>query len=395
MRGETVTKVVRIITRLNVGGPARQAIHLTEALGSRGFETELVTGVEGEREGRIEPATSATVVTTLTREVDPRADLAATRALHRLVRARRPDIVHTHMAKAGALGRLAAHRAGVPVIVHTFHGHVLEGYFSRPVARAFLTAERRLARWSSALVAVSSAVRDELLSLGIGRDEQWRVIPLGFDLEPLLSEGPGRDEARRVLGLPAAGAVVGIVGRLVPIKDHETFLAAAEKVAADRDGVTFAIVGDGELRNDLERRARAALGDRVMFTGWVQDLPRLYAALDVVALTSRNEGTPVALIEAAAAGIPVVATRVGGVADVVRDGVTGALVSAGDAAGVANELRKLLDDPGLARARGDAARAHVRDRFAASRLDDDIVALYGELLARAVGSRGNVGGRRG
>ena len=136
----------------------------------------------------------------------------------------------------------------------------------------------------------------------------------------------------------------------------------------------------GSLRTDLERTSRAALGDRVVFTGWVHDLPRLYAALDVVALTSRNEGTPVALIEAAAAGRPVVATRVGGVADVVRDGVTGALVDAGDAAGIARELLKVLADAGLARARGDAARAHVRDRFSAERLEDDIVALYEELL---------------
>jgi len=300
--------------------------------------------------------------------------------LTRLVRGRRPDVVHTHMAKAGAIGRLAAHRAEVPVIVHTFHGHVLDGYFSRPVARAFIATERRLARWSSALVAVSPAVRDELLDLGIGRTDQWRVIPLGLELDPLLDAGVDRASARSSLGLPVDGAVVGIVGRLVPIKDHATFIAAAAKVAAEREDVRFAIVGDGELRTDLERTSRAALGDRVVFTGWVHDLPRLYAALDVVALTSRNEGTPVALIEAAAAGRPVVATRVGGVADVVRDGVTGALVDAGDAAGIARELLKVLADAGLARARGDAARAHVRDRFSAERLEDDIVALYEELL---------------
>jgi len=377
---------VRVIRRLSVGGPARQAIQLTEVLAARGFGTELVSGVEGDREGRIESTVPVTVVPSLKREVDPRADLAAGRALHRLIRARRPDIVHTHMAKAGALGRLAAHRVRVPVVVHTFHGHVLDGYFSPPVARAFIAAERGLARWTTALIAVSAAVRDELLRLGIGRAEQWRVIPLGLDLEPLVAPAPDRAAARASLGLPPHGAVVGIVGRLVPIKDHATFLAAAVEVAAVRDDVRFAIVGDGELRNELEDKARHLLGDRVTFTGWVQDLPRLYAALDVVVLTSRNEGTPVALIEAAAAGKPVVATRVGGVTDVVRDGVTGALAVAGDIAGVSGELLKVLGDPGLARAHGDAARAHVRDRFSQQRLDDDIEALYRELLDRTIGS---------
>ncbi|HEY7400935.1 MAG TPA: glycosyltransferase [Actinomycetota bacterium] len=382
----SATRVTRIITRLNVGGPARQAVSLTRRLGDRGYDCALLTGREGPREGRIEPGHATTVVPSLRRDVHPLADLRAGRELARLVRAHRPDVVHTHLAKAGALGRLAAHRAGTQVVVHTYHGHVLEGYFSRPVSRAFLEVERRLAAWSTALVAVSDAVRAELLALGIGRPHQWRVIPVGLELDPLLGPLPRAAAARETLGLPVVGPVVGIVGRLVPVKDHETFLAAAARIVRERPSAHVAIVGDGELRERLGPRAAALLGRHVTFTGWVEDLPALYAALDVVVLTSRNEGTPVALIEAGAAGKPVVATRVGGVAEVVEDGRTGALVGAGDAEGVAGEVLRLLDDPGLARARGEAARAHVRTRFSAARLEEDVDFLYRELLERSIRS---------
>jgi glycosyltransferase involved in cell wall biosynthesis len=379
-------KVTRIITRLNVGGPARQAVMLTERLRDRGYDSELVTGIEAPREGRIVPPDGATVVGTLKRSVDPMGDVRAVRELTRLVRTRRPDIVHTHLAKAGALGRYAARRARTPVVVHTFHGHVLEGYFSPPVARAFLSAERRLARWTTALVAVSESVRTELLGLEIGRPQQWRVIPVGLELDSLLGAPPDAAASRTALDLPPDATVVGIVGRLVPIKDHETFLLAAARVARERPGVHVAIVGDGELRDRLASRAASLLGARVSFTGWVEDLPTLYAALDVVVLTSRNEGTPVALIEAGAAGKPVIATRVGGVPDVVLDGKTGALVVPGDAAGVAREIARLLDDVPLARTRGEAARAHVRDRFSARRLLEDMDFLYRELLERSIRS---------
>ena len=379
-------RVLQVITRLNVGGPARIVIPLNESLPSRGFEASLVSGVEGPNEGRIEPRVPVQVVPTLRRELRPSSDMAAYRALAAIVRERRPDVVHTHMAKAGALGRLAAHRAHTPAIAHTFHGHVLEGYFSGAVARSFLAAERRLARRTHALVAVSSAVKEELLGLGIGRAEQWRVIPLGLELDPLLAPPPERSAARASLGLPTAGPVVGIVGRLVQIKDHDTFLLAAAGLARRRPDVTFAVVGDGELRPELEERGRRMLGDRIVFTGWVLDLPTLYASIDVVALTSRNEGTPVALIEAAAAGVPAVATAVGGVADVVLDRVSGALVRACDAEGVAGEIEALLADPARASAWGSAAREHVRHRFAYKRLEDDVVALYEELIGRTVGS---------
>lgn len=388
--------MLRIITRLNVGGPARQEIPLTEPLRERGFPSELVWGSVGPREGQLElpPGTPNTHITPLRRDVHAADDVRAYRQISRLLRARRPSIVHTHLAKAGALGRAAARRAGVPVVVHTFHGHVLEGYFSGWRSRAILAAERRLARSSDALVAVSPAVRDELLSLGIGRPSQWRVIPLGLDLGDLLTADVDPLLARRALGLPLDGPVVGIVGRLVPVKDHAAFLEAAARIRRERPDVTFVVAGDGELRGALEERARRALGDRCRFLGWVKDLRTLYGALDVVVLTSRNEGTPVALIEAGAASTPIVATRVGGVADVVVDGRTGHLAPPGDPTAVATAVLGLLGDPTRAHRMGAAARETARHRFTIERLANDLADLYRELLDRSLDRRtGRVGSR--
>jgi glycosyltransferase involved in cell wall biosynthesis len=375
--------VMRVITRLNVGGPARHAILLTEALPSRGFSSHLVYGSVSVAEGEfpLAPGTPATRLPKLGREIRPIHDAGALRELGHLIRARRPNIVHTHLGKAGALGRIAARRAHVPVIVHTFHGHVLEGYFSSPLSRGLLALERRLATISDALLAVSNAVREELVALHIGRPDQWRVIPLGLDLEDLLrGQDPGT--ARQALGLPETGPAVGIVGRLTAIKEHRTFLRAMAHVAHQHPDATFVVAGEGELRARLQTEAARLLGDRCRFLGWVMDLPALYAALDVVVLTSRNEGTPVALIEAGAAGRPVVATKVGGVADVVLDGRTGLLAPASDVSRIANHVLRLLANPAEADALGAAGRGWVRDRFTIDRLADDLAALYQELLDR-------------
>lgn len=381
---ERTPHAVRVITRLNVGGPARQEISLTRGLRDRGWRAELVTGVEGPAEGRIEPTgLSVTLVPTLQREPNIRRDRAAARALRHLIQERSPDVVHTNLAKAGALGRWAAHRAGVPVIVHTFHGHVLDGYFSRGRRRAYLEVERRLAGWSDALLAVSAATRDELLGLGIGRPDQWHVMPLGIELESLEREPPSAAEARASLRLPPSGPVVGIVGRLVPIKDHETFLLAAREIVRSRPETTFAIAGDGEMRPALERRARElGLGESVRFLGWVQDLPMLYAATNLVVLTSRNEGTPVSLIEASTAGKPVVATRVGGVPEVVQDGRTGFLVQAREPAAVARQVLRILETPELGASFGRVGRASTPERFSAARLAERTDELYRELVER-------------
>jgi glycosyltransferase involved in cell wall biosynthesis len=380
--------VLRVTTRLNIGGPARQSIYLTDELRRRGFDTRLVWGASGPSEGTITPPVNVpnTFVPWLGRELRPLDDVRAALALAGIVRRWHPDVVHTHLAKAGALGRTVALRARVPVVVHTFHGHVLHDYFSSLKTAAFAKVERALAARTDALIAVAPGVRDELLAMGIGTEDRWHVIPVGVDLGMLLEDRPAPAQARLILDLPVHGPIVGIAGRLSPVKDHATFLRAAIRIATECPDTTFVVAGDGEVRSALQEEARAALGDRVRFLGWVNDLPSLYAACDVLTLTSKTEGTPVALIEAGAAARPVVATDVGDVGAVVRNGVTGLTVSPGDDAAVAAAVLSLLRDPARARSMGDAASAHVRARFSRDRMADDLTALYGELLGRSAGA---------
>lgn len=369
-------RVLRVITRLNIGGPARQAILLTRAMQPQ-FETILIAGHPEPGEGELTDPEITVERVSLTRPLSPRRDLAALQELTKRMRSSRFDLVHTHMAKAGTTARFAALRSHhVPKLVHTFHGHVLEGYFTRPVQRVFVEVEKRLARRTDALVAVSEEIRDDLLNLGIGSEDRWRVIPLGFELAPMLEVERHSGVLRARLNL-ADEPIVGVLGRLAPIKDHVTLLEAVARL----DGIHLAVLGDGELRARLQERVgELGIEHRVHFAGWVLDVPAAIADMDVVALTSRNEGTPVSLIEAHACGRPVVATDVGGVRAVVKDPATGFLVPPGDAAAVAAALEKLLGDPPLARRMGAAGREHVRHRFTADRLVSDIRSLYEELL---------------
>lgn len=370
------SRVLRVITRLNIGGPARQALMLTRELEPT-FSTTLVAGRPQEGEGELaDPEVDVTRIP-LVRPLSRGNDLRAYRALKALLDGRF-DLVHTHMAKAGALTRRAAlkspHRQ---VLVHTFHGHVLDGYFSKPVARAFIEVERRLARRTDVLVAVSHEVRDDLLRLGIGEPERWRVIPLGFDLKPLLLIKSPSGRLRELLNLGSDVPLVGVLGRLAPIKDHETLIRAI----ASLDGVHLAIFGDGELHDNLLGLiSELGVTGRIHMLGWWLDLPDAYSDLDLVALTSRNEGTPVSLIEALAAGKAVVTTDVGGVRSVVDDGETGAVVPAGDAASVAASIDSLLRDAPLRKQMGDLGRARVAVRFDKERLISDIKEMYQSLL---------------
>lgn len=379
--GTSDVAVVRLITRLNIGGPARQALLLTRELGDR-FPTVLAAGRPSDVEGEMTDPDVAVRRVPLVRPLDLRSDTRALGAVRSLLLETRPRIVHTHMAKAGVVGRAAAATMrSRPRTVHTFHGHVLEGYFRPAVQRTFVEIERRMARRTDALVAVSEEIRDDLLDLGIGRPDQYRVIPLGFDLSPFTSIGPPTGRLRRHLGIGADVPLVGVVGRLVPIKDLPTAVAAVSRL----EGVHLVFVGDGECRPGLEAHAaRLGIGDRVHFTGW-WDVPAALADVDVVALSSRNEGTPVSLIEAAAAGRPVVATRVGGVPLVVEDGVTGYLADAGDPSGLAALVERLLASPETRSAVGAAGRERVLARFGKDRLLADIAALYAELTE---GSKG-------
>lgn len=377
-------RVLRVIARLNVGGPAIHATLLTGRLNPARFATTLVAGSEEageanhlELHGRTMPVL---ILPDLGREIRPLSDVRTVWRLMQVVRRERPHIVHTHTAKAGALGRLAAILCGVPIIVHTYHGHVLRGYFSPAKTAVYRAIERMLALGTDRLLTVTDRVGQELQALGVGRPAYYRTLPLGFDLAPLLVAERRRGELRAELQVGDA-PLVGIVARLVPIKAHDVFLAMAARVRQTYSTAVFVIVGDGELRTSLEQRAvDLGLAGAVRFLGWRADIDRLYADIDVVVLTSRNEGSPVALIEAMAAGVPVVSTEVGGVADVVQHGATGLLAPMDDDAALARHVVTLLGDRDLGRRMGQRGRATVAATYSADRLVSDIEALYEELL---------------
>jgi glycosyltransferase involved in cell wall biosynthesis len=387
-------RVVRIITRLNIGGPSIQAITLSERLAARGFETLLVHGQLGAGEGDMRylvPGDTPTeFVPALRRPIGPAHDALALAKIFGILRRARPRIVHTHMAKAGTLGRLAAALYNRTVgrrerarIVHTYHGHVLEGYFSDRLTKAYTTAERSLARVSDAIVAISPAIERELLvQHRIGRPEQYRVVPLGFDLKAFEAIGRSdRQQAREALGIPEDAHVVSTVGRLTAIKQHTLFLETAALIAERDRAAVFLIAGDGELRHELEEKSRTlGIGERVRFLGWRRDLATIYAATDVFLLTSRNEGTPVAIIESLAAGVPVVSTDVGGVADVIGGTDIGLLAPSGDARVLADRALELLADRDRRRRMGERGRESVTRRYTLDRLVDDVDRLYRDLL---------------
>jgi glycosyltransferase involved in cell wall biosynthesis len=308
-------------------------------------------------------------------------DAKAMALLWSLMRRYRPHIVHTHTAKAGLLGRLAARLAGVPIVVHTFHGHVLHGYYGPVRNWALRRMERSLAWLSDRLVTVSEQVKQDLVRYGVAGANKIIVIPLGLDLEPFLDARSRRGEFRRELGFAPDARLIGIVGRLFPIKNHALFIEAAARIAAVEPAARFVVVGDGTLRPALAQQARRlGIGDRVLFTGWRTDLPRIYADLDVLVVSSINEGTPLSAIEAMAARCPVVATRVGGIPDIITDELTGRLVLPGEVEGIAGAVLDLLADPENAlRIAGNAMTA-ARQRFDVKRLIQDMDGLYRELL---------------
>lgn len=372
-------QVLRLITRLNIGGPARQANLLTRELRSL-FPTLLAAGQAPDDEGELRDPEVPVDYVPLMRSINPAGDAAAFRAVRRLIVRHDVGLVHTHMAKAGAIGRTASRTVQPkPLTVHTFHGHVLEGYFSVPVQRTFIRVEKALARSTDALVAVSSEIRDQLLDLGIGAPSQWHVVPLGFELDELLKIDRSTGLLRAHLHLQETIPLVGILGRLAPVKNHMMLIKALRHI----DQAHLAIIGDGQLRGDLEQ-ATAALGlrERVHFVGWWMDIPAAISDIDVMVLTSRNEGTPVSLIEASAGGRPVVSTDVGGVRSVVQDGVTGFVVPSGDEYAVASAVSTLLQNAALRRKMGKAGRAFVGERFSSSRLIADVKDLYEELFTR-------------
>jgi glycosyltransferase involved in cell wall biosynthesis len=373
-----------------MGGPALHVSYLSAGLRERGYETILVAGNVGQGEqsmAYVADDLGVPVVTIphLHREISPVRDLLATIRLARIIRAERPAILHTHTAKAGAVGRVAALLAGrrrPPIIVHTFHGHVLRGYFGRFWTGVFRLLERVLARITDVLVAVSPEVRDELVAFGVAPATKFRVIRLGIELDERLSpDGAARAETRRVMGVADERFVVGWIGRMTAVKRTDVVLESFRRLRDEGVDAVLCMVGDGPDRQSVENLA-GGLGIMrdSLFPGYQEDVGPFFAAFDVFVLPSGNEGTPVTAIEALASGCPVVATRVGGVPDVVTDGEDGFLVDPGDVEGLAASLARLANDPALRARMGGAGRERMRSRYAVDRLIDDVDRLYRELL---------------
>ena len=377
---------MRIIARLNVGGPAIHVALLTAGLNDDVFQSSLVAGSIGAGEGDmsyyaaskgIEPLS----VASLGRDVAMLSDLGSLLSLYRLMRQQRPHVVHTHTAKAGFVGRLAAWLAGVPVVVHTFHGHAFHSYFGSLATHIILMMEKLAARMSDTIITLSPALKNELMSLGIATSEKIRVVSLGLELQRFATAENEHGRFRRELDLPEDVPLVGIVGRLVPVKNHALFIRCAALVKETLPEAHFVVVGDGELRGELETMsAEYGLAEAMVFTGWLKDLPVIFADLNALAITSHNEGTPVSVLESMAAGVAVVATAVGGVSDVLGEGRYGKLVPPGDVNALAAALIEVLG--GTDQGRLEEARSHALSNYDSNRMVADMRGLYLELLQK-------------
>jgi glycosyltransferase involved in cell wall biosynthesis len=385
--------VLRVIARMNIGGPAYHVSLLSGLLDPDAYETLLVAGVVGTGEGSFASLAERygarlQIVGALGPELNPVRDARAFLELRRAIRRFRPHIVHTHTAKAGFLGRLAAltARGQRPITVHTFHGHVLEGYFGRLASAFYRLLERWLARTSDRLIAVSEATVDDLVRLGVAAREKFEVIPVGLDLDRFLELPDDRGDAfRKEVGAGRDDVLLVYAGRLVPIKRVDRAIRAVARNRENGVRARLAIVGDGPLRKELiALRDSLDLGEVVRFVGYRDRLEDAIAGADVAILTSDNEGTPVFLIEAAAGATPAVATSVGGIPDVVTP-ETGLLVSREDGSALADAIERLASDRELRTALGERAREHVRGRFAHTRLLEDVDHLYRRLLAERPG----------
>jgi glycosyltransferase involved in cell wall biosynthesis len=364
---------------MNVGGPAVQISGLMRGLDLELFDQRLITGFcDDDEADYLETQAqdvSVTRIPGLGRALNLRDDSKAIPGLIRQISHFKPDIIHTHTAKAGVLGRIAAKSSfSQAKLVHTYHGHLLHGYFSPRKTQLVRGLESFLARGTDRLVAVGPQVRDDLLAAEIGHAEQYVIIPPGLRLAVI----PERIEARLALGLPPQGPVVSFIGRLTGIKRVDRFADAVAIVAKMNPEIRFLVAGSGDqesaLADQVERQNLA-----VTLLGWRSDIETILGASDLLVLTSDNEGTPLSLIQAALAGIPVVATNVGSVKDVVLDGTTGILCSK-DPSEIAEAILKLVSDPELSQRMGTTAKEFAEARFGVSRLVDDHQDLYHDLM---------------
>jgi glycosyltransferase involved in cell wall biosynthesis len=393
-------KVLRIINRLNLGGPTFNAAYLSKFLEPE-FETLLVSGMKDEAEESSEFIVKnldlhPVYVPEMYRELHPFRDYTSYNKLRKIIEEFKPDIVHTHAAKAGAVGRLAASHSGVPVIIHTFHGHVFHSYFNPVKTRMFLEIEKYLAKRTTKIIALSTAQKNELTEVyKVAPPEKFEIIPLGFDLTKFEeNQTEKRNEFRRQYNISDDEIVIGIVGRLVPIKNHTLFLKAIKFVTENSSKKIRAfIIGDGEARANIEQAA-IAIGlafnnenkqqkNVLTFTSWIKNIDVSNAGMDIITLTSNNEGTPVSLIEAQASGKPIVSTKVGGIENIVIENETALLSSVNDDRTFMQNLLKLVEDEQMRKEMQQRGSEFVRNKFSYQRLCGDMTHLYRSLLSKA------------
>jgi glycosyltransferase involved in cell wall biosynthesis len=392
-------KVLRILNRLAIGGPLLNASYLTKYMAPE-FETLLVVG---EKENHEKDAGFVTdelgiqplFIPEMGRSIDPRKDFIAYKKMKKLIADFRPDIVHSHAAKPGAIGRMAARAMNVPVIVHTYHGHVFHSYFHPLKTKLFINIERALGKKTDAIVAISQQQKKELANdFNIAPADKFRVIPLGLDLDKFqINREEKRKLFRSSFGISEEVIVLTITGRLVPVKNQALFLEGIKHLLQNsRQKIKAFIVGDGETRALLEQKARLlnigfstekdTVHDQpLVFTSWRSDIDHINAGSDIIVLTSFNEGTPVSLIEAQSAGKPVVSTKVGGIEDVVKENETGLLSDINDTVMFCHNLLRMTEDKELRCKFGQAGEQYVTARYSYRRLVTDMAALYNELLS--------------
>jgi glycosyltransferase involved in cell wall biosynthesis len=393
-------KVLRIINRLNLGGPTYNAAYLTKYLEPE-FETLLVAGMKDESEESSEFIVEGlgikpVFIPNMRREISLKSDWSAFWQLVKIIREFKPDIVHTHAAKAGTLGRIAAWYCKVPVIVHTFHGHIFHSYFGPLKTKVFKAIERRLSAISNGIIAISDIQKQELCDIHkVCPAEKTYVVPLGFDLNRFHDlDSSVRINFRNRFLIPDDAIAIGIIGRLVPIKNHTFFIEAFQKVKNDCNlNIKAVIIGDGEDRLMLEELCQSKglkvsttenpkSDYDVIFTSWIYEVETALAGCDIIALTSLNEGTPVSLIEAQAAGKPIVSTNVGGIANVVSENRTALLSASQDVESFAENMKLLVQSENTRKTFSENGWPFVKQRFHYERLVNDVRALYRDLLSK-------------
>jgi len=389
-------RILRIHNRLITGGPSLNALYLTRYL-SPEFETLLVVGEKEHHEQNVDFLAEGMGITPvfipdMGRSIDPFKDYKAYKKVQKIIKDFKPDIVHTHAAKPGAVGRLAATSLNVPAIVHTYHGHVFHSYFGKLKTNLIINTERYLAKRSHALIAVSDQQKNELTNdFHIANENKFKVVPLGFELKKFSeNQEEKRKKFRNEYNLEDDEIAIGIIGRLVPVKNHKLFLEGINYLLNKTSKKIKAfIIGDGETRQALERRAGQLnmsftnnhhTNASLIFTSWRNDIDVINAGLDVIALTSLNEGTPVSLIEAQAASKPIVSTRVGGISDIVLENETALLSNINDTAAFQRNLLQLVENDEMRNSFSKKGAAHVQKKFSVERLANDMANLYYELL---------------